>query len=36
MLVLAEAKITEEHIFIILEMECNIFKYREVFNEKGK
>lgn len=32
----AEAKITEEHIFNILQIECNIFKYDEEFNEKGK
>lgn len=31
----AEAKITEERIFIILQTECNIFKYEE-FNEKEK
>lgn len=36
MLVLAEAKITEEHIFFILEMEYNIFKYHKDCNEKGK
>lgn len=32
----AEVKITEEHIFIILQIESNIFKYHEEFNEKGK
>lgn len=32
----AEAKITEEHIFIILQIECNVFKYHEQFNEEGK
>lgn len=32
----AEAKITEEHIFSILQTECNIFKYHEEFNGKGK
>jgi len=32
----AEAIITEEHIFIILQIECNILKYHKEFNEKGK
>lgn len=32
----AEAKITEWHIFIILQIGCNIFKYHEEFNEKEK
>lgn len=32
----AEGKITEEHIFIILQIERNICKYHEEFNEQGK